>query len=107
MDFDQSISDFIVKSCSGPFDQTSLVWLCCVTFKVPTIALANFVFKYFNKLFASTILSNFPNDINVCEYPVPGFRISGFPITMVFSASPIAGDPFEAGTTTLNLSKLG
>ncbi len=26
---------------------------------------------------------------------------------MVFSASPIAGDPFEAGTTTLNLSKLG
>lgn len=80
----QSMSLFVVKSCNGTLSQVSR-GLSCVTFSVPSIARANFVFIYFMQFSASFCVLNFPTLKNVVVEPTIGSPTIG-----VDSTSPIA-----------------
>src|SRR4051812_38637326 len=101
---DQSMSEDLVKSCAGTNFHV-LRGLCWVTFKTPSIVLANLDLTYFRHACASASVSNEPMVIKVCVTPTPGSMTDG-----LFSATPkksvVEPEPFAAGTKTLYLSKL-
>lgn len=95
--FDQSMSEFKVKSCIGTLIQVDL-GLCCVTFLTPRSVRANFVLMYLKAAFAVNSSSKGPTEIKVSVAPMSGAPMSG-----VLKASPIAPVPLASGINILNL----
>src|SRR3954471_7354086 len=98
------MSELLVKFCAGTNFHV-LRGLCCVTFRTPSIVLANLDLRYVRHAWASASVSNEPTVMNVCVTATPGPTTVG-----LFNATPkksvVEPDPFAAGTETLYLSKL-